>query len=227
MRRQAVLGLNVLLAGGLSALGYEISDIVIESWVGTGDQRVVLVVDFWPYNGDGDSFAFGYRFTGASISGLAVLNALHEADNGLTFAESGGFVTDFWYLKDGVTYHTGYVWPESYWSYWLSADLGQTWEYAPVGPEFRALSDGQTDGWLALPGDDYESEPVVPLVPPGDLNCDGEVTFADINPFTLALLDPPAYESAFPDCDRLHGDLSGEGALGFEDINLFVGLLTQ
>ncbi len=59
----------------------------------------------------------------------------------------------------------------------------------------------------------------------GDMNCDGVLSFADINPFVLALLDPVAYAAAYPGCDPLNGDFSGNGSLGFEDINGFVAAL--
>lgn len=61
---------------------------------------------------------------------------------------------------------------------------------------------------------------------PGDLNCDGIVTFADINPFVLALTDAAGYAAQFPGCNRLNADVSGNGTVGFEDINLFVNMLT-
>jgi len=50
----------------------------------------------------------------------------------------------------------------------------------------------------------------------GDLNCDGEVDFGDINPFVLALTDPLGWQAAYPDCPVANGD-----------INPFVRLLTQ
>lgn len=60
----------------------------------------------------------------------------------------------------------------------------------------------------------------------GDMNCDGNVDFLDINPFVLALTDPTGYDAAFPDCEILNADISENGSVGFEDINLFVALLT-
>ncbi len=60
----------------------------------------------------------------------------------------------------------------------------------------------------------------------GDLNCDGAVNFADINPFVLALSNPSAYEATFPDCDIMDGDINEDGTLNFGDINPFVALLT-
>jgi murein tripeptide amidase MpaA len=61
----------------------------------------------------------------------------------------------------------------------------------------------------------------------GDLNCDGAVSFGDINPFVLALADPTGYANAFPDCDISLADINGDGSVDFGDINPFVALLTQ
>jgi hypothetical protein len=60
----------------------------------------------------------------------------------------------------------------------------------------------------------------------GDLNCDGEVSFRDINPFVLALTDLPAYELLYPGCPFGNRDINGDGAFNFGDINPFVVLLS-
>ncbi len=60
----------------------------------------------------------------------------------------------------------------------------------------------------------------------GDLNCDGNVSVGDINPFVLALTDPTAYAQQFPDCDILNGDCSGDQQVSVGDINCFVDLVT-
>lgn len=60
----------------------------------------------------------------------------------------------------------------------------------------------------------------------GDLNCDGKVDFADINPFVLALTDPTGYAVQFPDCNRMNADINADGKVDFGDINPFVDLLT-
>ena len=60
----------------------------------------------------------------------------------------------------------------------------------------------------------------------GDLNCDDEVSFDDINPFVLALSNPAAYRKAYPDCELLLGDINCDGKLDFDDINPFVALLS-
>ncbi len=64
-------------------------------------------------------------------------------------------------------------------------------------------------------------------LPPGDLNCDGAVTFGDIDGFVLALSGPDAYAERYPDCDWLAGDCNGDGEVTFADIDAFVALLGQ
>ncbi len=160
------VGLPVLVWVSATS-AYTIDGVSIESWAGTGSNEVLLVVDFWPDNGADDSFAFGYRFETPSITGQDLLNGLAAATNGLTFADGGGFVSDFWY-DDGVTvHHTGYDWPNSWWSYWGSDDFGETWAASFVGAGDRILADGDTDGWLAKPGSDSTSAPVTPVPEPG------------------------------------------------------------
>ena len=58
----------------------------------------------------------------------------------------------------------------------------------------------------------------------GDMNCDGEITLADIQPFVLALADPAGFQAAYPNCLIQHGDMDGDGAVDGEDIGLFVRL---
>lgn len=60
---------------------------------------------------------------------------------------------------------------------------------------------------------------------PGDTDCDGAVTFSDIDPFVLALSGQAAYEAAYPDCDWLSADCNGDGLVSFADIDAFVVLL--
>lgn len=60
----------------------------------------------------------------------------------------------------------------------------------------------------------------------GDLNCDGEVSFRDINPFIMALTDPAGWQAAYPGCPPANGDTNGDGSVNFRDINPFILLLT-
>jgi hypothetical protein len=60
----------------------------------------------------------------------------------------------------------------------------------------------------------------------GDLNCDGSVNFADINPFVLYLSSFPTWQAAYPSCPPQNGDVNEDGTYpSFGDINPFVTLL--
>jgi hypothetical protein len=61
---------------------------------------------------------------------------------------------------------------------------------------------------------------------PGDLNCDGLVNGYDIDPFVLALTDPAAYASDYPDCYAMNADLNHDGEVNGYDIDPFVLRLT-
>jgi hypothetical protein len=135
--------------------------------------------------------------------------------------------------NDGMTWST--AWDSVGLTY---SDAAWTLQTCDIGP----LADGQptvyvrwgmgpADSSVTYPGwniDDVEIwgwfEPVWVL---GDLNCDGVVSFADINPFVLRLSDPAAYWTAFPACADSNGDINGDGTVGFGDINPFVVLLTR
>jgi endonuclease/exonuclease/phosphatase family metal-dependent hydrolase len=67
--------------------------------------------------------------------------------------------------------------------------------------------------------------PAVPTWPLGDLNCDGSVDFADINPFVLALSNPALYGQSYPGCPIANGDINSDGTVDFSDVNPFVALL--
>lgn len=60
---------------------------------------------------------------------------------------------------------------------------------------------------------------------PGDLNCDGAVSFADINPFILVLTDLAVWQAAYPGCPPANGDIDGNGVIDFQDIIPFIALL--
>lgn len=62
---------------------------------------------------------------------------------------------------------------------------------------------------------------------PGDVNCDGAVSVADIGPFVLALTDPAAYAQQFPKCELDHADVNRDGEVTVSDIGPFVAVMTQ
>jgi aminopeptidase N len=60
----------------------------------------------------------------------------------------------------------------------------------------------------------------------GDLNCDGTVDVADINPFVLFLSNLANWQATYPSCPPQNGDINADGTYpSFGDINPFVSLL--
>ena len=60
----------------------------------------------------------------------------------------------------------------------------------------------------------------------GDVNCDGLVSFADINAFVAALEGQAFYEARYPGCRWMNADVNGDGVVSYADINPFVRRLT-
>ena len=61
----------------------------------------------------------------------------------------------------------------------------------------------------------------------GDVNCDGTVDFADINPFVQVLTDGEGYQGTYSGCWPENADINADGTVDFGDINPFVELLTS
>jgi hypothetical protein len=59
----------------------------------------------------------------------------------------------------------------------------------------------------------------------GDMNCDGVISSADIEPFVLALVEPAAYAGAYPQCMVANGDVNADGIIDGGDVQAFLGLL--
>ncbi|MBP7744598.1 MAG: Ig-like domain-containing protein [Phycisphaerae bacterium] len=89
----------------------------------------------------------------------------------------------------------------------------------------------KTDGSAPLPsGDGVPGGAAVAtftVTVRGDLNCDGDVDYSDINPFVLYLSNFAAWQPTYPGCPAANGDIDGNGVYpSFGDINPFVTLLT-
>ena len=61
----------------------------------------------------------------------------------------------------------------------------------------------------------------------GDVNCDGTINYADINPFVLALSGQSAYHARYPSCDFLAADCNHDCQVNYADIDAFVFLLNR
>jgi hypothetical protein len=103
-------------------------------------------------------------------------------------------------------------------------DSGRWGDYAAVQPDPLALNrfwahhEYRQSGWRTW----------VQMIETdrGDADCSGNVNFGDINPFILAMTNPPAYEANYPGCPLANCDINGDGVCDFGDINAFVALLT-
>lgn len=60
---------------------------------------------------------------------------------------------------------------------------------------------------------------------PGDMNCDNTVDGLDVGPLVLALIEPSAYEAAYPGCQLSYGDFDCDGGADTGDISGFVECL--
>ncbi|MBK9128237.1 MAG: dienelactone hydrolase family protein [Phycisphaerales bacterium] len=83
----------------------------------------------------------------------------------------------------------------------------------------RSDRDGGTRGWTRVTFQRPAGR--------GDLNCDGVVSFDDIDAFVIALSGEAAYAAAYPDCQWLRADCDCDGAVTFDDIDPFVRQIGQ
>ncbi len=60
---------------------------------------------------------------------------------------------------------------------------------------------------------------------PGDMNCDGNVNFDDIDAFVTALVSEDDYNAQYGGCRWLNADCTGDNTVNFDDIDCFVDLL--
>jgi hypothetical protein len=194
-----------------------------------------------PNNGYTGTNVYGYNLTGDYTNNMPVRYLTTTA---LDCSAAAGVELRFWrwlgveqYDHAGIDVSTdGSTWTPVWANNALISESAWSFQtYAVPAADHQATvyfrwSIGPTDVSITYPGwniDDVEIWGVVPhggLT--GDLNCDGVVSFADINPFVLALTNPAAYAAQFPSCNIMNGDINGDGSVGFGDINPFVNLLT-
>ena len=63
------------------------------------------------------------------------------------------------------------------------------------------------------------------VILPGDTNCDGVMTLADLPGFVQALIDPAGYLAANPSCDTDRADMNNDGNADGLDIQLWINTL--
>nr|QDY92649.1 hypothetical protein fos2004AM_00018 [uncultured Planctomycetota bacterium] len=132
-----------------------------------------------------------------------------------------------------------------------STDEWMTWDVTGLLKEWVG-GDYANDGLIIADADEIESDPGTGAVslhahfrsreysnsaywpylevetrdfPLGDMNCDGTLSFLDIDPFVLAIDSRDDYEAEYPDCDYYNADCNEDGTVSFLDIDPFVELL--
>ena len=61
----------------------------------------------------------------------------------------------------------------------------------------------------------------------GDVNCDGLINYADINPFVKALGSLSLWQAQYPNCPWQNCDINGDSLVNYADINPFVAKLSN
>ena len=61
----------------------------------------------------------------------------------------------------------------------------------------------------------------------GDANCDGQINYADINPFVKGLGSLTAWQTQYPTCPWQNLDINSDGLVNYADINPFVAKLAN
>ena len=198
-----------------------------------------------PANGHTGTNVYGYNLSGDYTSNLPKTNLTSTA---LDFSHINGAQLRFWrwlgverfdratveVSNDGTNWTVLWTNPTDV-SINDTAWSQQTFDISAVADHqatvYLRWGMGPTDGTTTYPGwniDDIQIWGIVEPVPLiGDMNCDGVINFADINPFVLALTGQAAYEAAFPSCRWLNADVNGDSQVNFADINPFVAKLTQ
>lgn len=160
----------------------------------------------------------------------AFLFALSGSGNVINRTDLGALGGDFSYaygINDagtvvGTSYNAAFVWQDG-----VMSDLNAL---IPAGTQWRLdaaraiNSRGQIVGYGLHLG-----QPRAFLATPnvlGDMNCDGVVTFADIDPFVAALGGQAAYDQVVADCNWLNADCNHDAQVSFKDIDPFVGCLS-
>lgn len=131
----------------------------------------------------------------------------------------GGFDPGCWSLYTPQQAARMHCWITDVLSSWLTCDSTEdcNGNYIPDDCDIAEGTSADDDG-NGVP-DECENALL------GDLNCDEQVDFDDINPFVLALSGQAAYEAVWPDCAWLLADCDQNGDVDFDDINAFVALM--
>ncbi|MEW6250874.1 MAG: hypothetical protein AB1716_09520 [Planctomycetota bacterium] len=165
----------------------------------------------------------GYAYIAADSAGLDIFT--------LTDPASPAFLANVRPFTEGQSYgvaqagHYAFL-QSSYGVYVINVEQPSVPELVTSWPAPGWAYDLALNGGYLYIADEAAGILVLAVYNPADLNCDGHVDFADINPFVLSLSDPAAYRARYPSCHLRNADLNSDGCVDFRDINPFVAALS-
>ena len=172
---------------------------------------------------------YGYRGDQRGTAGQKNLVQIGGGQN--TFGTAGSSIGTSVTVASGVGQSTPQViasgtfnapTTEGTYTYRLDGGLANTLNAvspAPVPPAFWPVSAATVAGGTASFSFTVGSGTTVCR---GDTNCDGVISFADINPFVQAVGSLSAWQAAYPSCPWQNCDINADGVVSFADINPFV-----
>lgn len=153
----------------------------IAFWVGSGSKSAVLVIDF----NDGtnpQSFAWGYRFDGTSVTAEDMIADIDSVDNALSMVVMSGFVSDINYLS-----HAGIGGSPDYFATFTGDGDSSNWVMNMGSSEI--LSDSM---WFGMSYTPWDSTFTNPLYKPGlPVSASPVNGFADIRVFNTIVYPNP------------------------------------
>lgn len=148
------------------------------------------------------SMAFAISADGSTVVGDASTASGREAF--IWTLDSGMQNLRDWLVKRGANGLDGWRLGRAY----DISDDGQTIVGSGINP------DGKSEAWLVSLRDSH-----------GDMDCDMDVSFTDIDPFIAALASREEYEKSYPGCIYERADINGDQSVDFNDIDAFIDCL--
>lgn len=96
-----------------------------------------------------------------------------------------------------------------------------------LNPGAQSNIGGNFDESLNVPAAEWLRDFIATAVLRGDMDCDGDIDFDDIDDFVLGLNNASAYESIYGMAPAIKGDVDGDADHDFDDISGFVQLLAM
>ena len=192
------------------------------NWQGFGGAALNNHNDFCGYIvGYSECSAFPMRFR--QDAGWEFLGGCATTTSATAINDRGDALLYYYYASSGVHFV-----PEGYFSLGSLIDQSQGEWYVQYGGanginNARQIVAAARQGFSGPIG----AVLLTPIhtVVRGDMNCDGNIDFNDIDPFVTALVSRDDYESQYTDCKWSNGDINQDASVDFNDIDGFVDCL--